>query len=82
MTEVKLSLPDALARNARKAGLLSPEAIGELLREAMRRRAARELAKVADRVARAKVPPMSLDEIQIEVNAVRKARRQARAARR
>ena len=29
MTELKLTLPDSLARDARKAGLLTPKAIGE-----------------------------------------------------
>jgi len=76
MTELKVTLPDRLAREAREAGLLSPKAIQRLLREAMRRRAAaREFLSVADRVAEAGVPPMSAEEIQAEVDAARKARR-------
>lgn len=76
MTELKVRLPDRLAREAREAGLLSPRAIQRLLREAMRRRAAaREFLSVADRVAAAGVPPMNAEEIQAEVDAVRKARR-------
>ena len=82
MTELKLTLPDSLARDARKAGLLTPKAIGELLRDAMRRRAARAFLSNAPRVARAKIPPMSADEIQAEIDAVRQARRPARARRR
>ena len=82
MTELKLTLPDSLARDARKAGLLTPKAIGELLRDAMRRRAARAFLSNAPRVAQAKIPPMSADEIQAEIEAVRKARRPARARRR
>ena len=39
MTELKLTLPDRLAREAREAGLLSPRALQRLLREAMHRRA-------------------------------------------
>ncbi len=75
MTELKVTLPDRLAREAREAGLLSPKAIQRLLREAMRRRAAaREFLSIADRVAAAGVPPMSEEEIQIEVDAARKAR--------
>lgn len=84
MTELKVTLPDRLAREAREAGLLSPKAIKTLLREAMRRRAAaREFLAVADSVAAAGVPPMTEEEIQAEIDAVRKARRRrGRAAHR
>jgi len=81
MTELKVTLPDRLAREAREAGLLSPKAIQRLLREAMRRRAAaREFLSVADRVAAAGVAPVSEEEIQAEIDAVRKARRRRRGA--
>lgn len=82
MTELKVTLPDALARDARKAGLLTPKAIGELLRDAIRRRAARTFLSNAQRVVQAKIPPLSEEEIQAEIDAVRKARRQLRARRR
>lgn len=81
MTELKVTLPDRLAREARKAGLLSGKAIGRLIREAMRRRAAaREFLAVADRVAAAGVPELSDEAIQAEIDAVRKARRRRRGA--
>ncbi|OGA08417.1 MAG: hypothetical protein A3D95_10350 [Betaproteobacteria bacterium RIFCSPHIGHO2_12_FULL_69_13] len=81
MTELKLTLPDRLAREAREAGLLEPRAIKTLLREAMRRRAAaREFLAVADRVAAAGVPPLSEQEIQAEIDAVRRAQRRRRRA--
>lgn len=81
MTELKVTLPDRLAREAREAGLLSPKAIRRLLREAMRRRAAaREFLSVADRVAAAGIAPLSEEEIQAEVDAARKARRARRRA--
>ena len=82
MTELKVTLPDSLARDARKAGLLTPKAIGELLRDAIRRRAARVFLSNAEQVAEAKIPPMGEDEIQAEIDAVRQARRKARARRR
>lgn len=82
MATLELELPDQLARDARKAGLLSAKAIEDLLREAIRKRAAQEFLAVADRVAAAKIPPMSEEEIQAEVNAVRKAKHRARARRR
>ena len=87
MTTVEVKLTERLARDARKAGLLSPEAIEGLLREAIRKRAAQAFLAVSGRVAAAGIPPMSADEIQAEVNAVRKERaargaRKARARRR
>ena len=82
MTELKVILPDSLAREARKAGLLTQKAIGDLLREAMRRRAARAFLSNAKAVAHAKIAPMSEAQIQAEVDAVRKSGRAARARRR
>ena len=85
MTELKVVLPDTLARDARKAGLLTQKAIEALLRDAMRRRAARAFLSNAQQVAKARIPPMSEAEIQMEIDAVRavrKARPPARAHRR
>ncbi|HQY45811.1 MAG TPA: hypothetical protein PLK52_00455 [Usitatibacteraceae bacterium] len=82
MTELKLTLPDALAREAREAGLLTAKAIEALLRDAMRRKAARAFLANAERVAAAGIAPLSDAEIQVEVEAVRKARRPRRANRR
>ncbi len=41
--EVTLDLPDRLAREAQATGLLTPQALRELLKEAMPRRAAKAL---------------------------------------
>lgn len=83
MTELEVTLPDRLAREAREAGLLNPKAIKALLREAVRRRTAtREFLAIANRVAEAGVPPMTEDEIQAEIDAVRKARRRRATHRR
>lgn len=82
MTELKLTLPDALAREAREAGLLTAKAIEAMLRDAMRRKAARAFLANAERVAAAGIAPMTDEEIQSEVEAVRKARRTRRANRR
>lgn len=73
--EVKLALPQRLVRRARKAGLLNAQTIEVLLCEAMRRRALRRFLQVSGRVAAARVPPLSEETIQAEVDAVRKARR-------
>ncbi|MGH8591912.1 MAG: hypothetical protein ACREXX_22140 [Gammaproteobacteria bacterium] len=73
--ELKLSLPERLAKEAQAAGLLTPEAITQLVKEAVRRRAGQALLAAAERVARADIPPLSMEEIQAEVNAVRQARK-------
>jgi hypothetical protein len=73
--ELKLDLPNQLAHDAQAAGLLTPEGITQLLQDAIRRRAGKELLAAAERVAAAGVPPMTLEEIQEEVNAVRAARK-------
>jgi hypothetical protein len=77
MTRIQIELPDATAQAAREAGLLTPQALERLLNEALRRRqAADSLLSIADRVAAAGIPPMSMEEINAEVKAVRAARRQ------
>ena len=74
--EVKLDLPENLAKAAKDAGLLTPQALEGLLWDAVRRKATDELFETADRLANANIPPMTMDEIQAEVDAVRKARRE------
>jgi hypothetical protein len=73
--EVKLDLPETLVREAKKAGLLNAQSIEALLREAMRRRALGRFLQVSERVAPAGIPPMSEEEIQTEIDAVRRAKR-------
>jgi hypothetical protein len=74
--ELKLNLPDTLANEAQAAGLLTPQAIERLLREAVRSKAVNALFETADRLAAANIPPMTMAEIQAEVDAVRQARRE------
>jgi hypothetical protein len=73
--ELKLNLPDRLAREAQAAGLLTPEALSGLLKDAMRRRAAQALLAGAKRASGVGSKTLSMDEIQSEVNAVRRVRR-------
>jgi len=65
--QLKLTLPDELAKQARAAGLLKSEAIVAMLRERLRQQAGEEL-------------PMTEEEIQAEIDAVRKARKAGRRA--
>lgn len=76
MTKIQIELPDATATAAREAGLLTPEALERLLTDALRRRQAIDsLLSIADRVAEAGIPPMTEEEIDAEIKAVRAERK-------
>ena len=79
---IQLDLPDALLKEAEASGLLESRRLGELVSEELRRaRSRKELGQMLDRVRSQPGEPLSLDEIQAEVNAVREERR-AREGRR
>lgn len=75
MTTIQIELPEATAEAARDAGLLTPQALERLLNDALRRNAVGELFQKMDELADANFPPMTMDEIQAEVDAVRAQRR-------
>ncbi len=79
MTTLTIDLPDNIAQEAKDAGLLAPDALAQLLKEAMRRQAGHRLLDVAKRIQAADVPPMSDEDIIAEVKTVR-AERRARQA--
>ena len=72
---ITIELPDELAEEARSHGLLAAGAVEAMIREALRRRAGKELLEASDKLAAAKFPPMTMVEIQEEVDAVRSERR-------
>ena len=75
MTRLTIQVPAAVAKEAQDAGLLSPETLEAILRDELRRRAAvDELFQAAGQLAGANSPPMTMEEIQAEVNAVRTRR--------
>jgi hypothetical protein len=77
MTTIQIELPDATAAAARDAGLLTPQGLERLINDALRRKqAADSLLSIADRVAAAGIPPMSMEEINAEVKAARAERKQ------
>jgi hypothetical protein len=82
MTMIQIDLPEATAKAARDAGLLTPAALDQLLNKAIRRQAGRRLLDVAKRIHEAGIEEMSMDEINDEVQAVRAERRAQEAARR
>lgn len=72
--EIRLSLPDSVAREAKASGLLEPESMESLLREALRKRRIDRLFEAADRLAAAPLPSLTEAEIEAEVQAARATR--------
>jgi len=73
---IQLDLPDALVKEARANGLLESKRLGELLsRELHQARARQQFGEMLERVRSRPGQPLSMEEIQAEVNAVREARR-------
>jgi len=78
---IELDLPDALVKEAEANGLLRSAPLGDLLvMELRRRKAAAGLKDDLDRIRSQPGEPMTTQEIQAEVGAVR-AKRRAREAR-
>lgn len=78
-SQVKLELPDPLAKEAETMGLLEPRALQALLREAVRNRRIVRLAEARRKIAAAGIPPMTMEEIQAEIKADRAERRNKNA---
>ncbi len=75
MTTVEIELPEATAQAAKAAGLLTPQALDRLLSNALRKReAVQSLRSIAGDVAAAGIAPMTMEEIDTEVKAVRAAK--------
>ena len=79
IVEFKLALPDDLARDAEALGLLQPEELERLFREEIRRRRIGPLFDAADRLAALAEPPLTMTEIEAEIQAARSERQAARA---
>jgi hypothetical protein len=75
MTELTVKLPDELAQQLRTAGLLENAVLEKLFREALRRQAVGELFAALDEIQALKLPPMTEQEIQAEIDAARAERR-------
>ncbi|OGA62051.1 MAG: hypothetical protein A3G81_03205 [Betaproteobacteria bacterium RIFCSPLOWO2_12_FULL_65_14] len=75
--EIKLSLPDSLAKEAQAAGLLTPEELERLVREALRGKRIERLDAARETLAANPLPPMTPEEIQAEIDAYRAEVRRA-----
>jgi hypothetical protein len=78
MTTIQLTLPDDLAKKASEAGLLSAEAIQEMLREQLLRRAGESLQAIRRRMPNEELTPEIEQEIVEAVQAYRAERRARR----
>lgn len=76
---ITLDLPEDLKRELDKAGLLAPDAVEAIFREQLRRFHLGELLRDVREMAADTIPPMTMEEIQAEVNAVRAERRERAA---
>lgn len=76
MTKLELSLeiPDKLARDARREGLLAPDAIQSMLELGVRQKAAERIRLAAAKGSAAGEAPMTLNDLQAIVDSVRKAK--------
>ena len=72
--ELKINLPDGLAREAEANGLLTSESIESLLREELKRRRVSGLFAAAERLANLNTPPLTEAEVEAEILAARHSR--------
>lgn len=72
--ELKLNLPDQLAKDVVRMGLTSPDNLQTLLREAVRSRRLAGLAEARKQIAAANIPPLTMEEIEAEIVADRSER--------
>jgi len=76
MTAVQITLPDQLAQEAQRAGLLSPEKIAQLLREQLKTQRVDELFTAMQRMDRVAEPAaMSPEDVAAELATMRAERR-------
>jgi len=79
--QITLELPDELMQEAQREGLMSGEALSDLIRSALRRRKADELFATADRLA-GSGHSLTAADVAAEIRAARESRGKGRAVRR
>jgi hypothetical protein len=77
MTTLQITLPDALAQEATKAGLLAPEKIERMLREGLRVERIERMKAARATLAAEPLAPMTPEEISAEIDAYRTEQRRA-----
>jgi len=79
--ELKLSLPDQIADQAKAAGLLTSESIERLVRQAIRKAAVQRFTEIGERLREAGGVEITPEELESELKAVRAELREAGARR-
>ena len=80
MTTVQITLPDQLAQDAQRAGLLSPARLEQWLRDQLEGQHVDELFAAMDRMASVDEPaPMSHEDMAQEIATMRAERRMKNA---
>jgi hypothetical protein len=77
MTTVQITLPDALAQEATKAGLLEPEKIERMLREGLRQERVDRMKAARALLAAVPLAPLTPEELTAEIEAYRTEQRRA-----
>ncbi len=80
MPTLQITLPDQLAAEAQRAGLLTPEAIERMVREQLRAERVDKLEQARRQLAATPLPSMTPEEIQAEIDAYRAGQRRAAGA--
>lgn len=80
MTTLEIILPESLAKEAQQAGLLTPQALETMLRERLRVQRVTELREAVKQMVTAGGAPMTMEEIEAEIQAYRKERRRVSGA--
>jgi len=75
VANIEITLPDALAEEARNAGLLSPEAMEDLLRSKLVADRLRHLQQARDKLVTRPAEAMTRQEINAEITAYRQEQR-------
>jgi hypothetical protein len=78
MTTVQINLPDQLAQEAQRAGLLTPATLERILREVLKSKKIEELFAAMDRMAATPEPTMTPEQVADELHALRAQRRTTR----
>jgi hypothetical protein len=77
MTTIEITLPDQLAQEAQRAGLLTPAHLERWLQEQLKAQKQKTFFEAVDRMAAVNTPEMSPEEIAIEISVMRAERRRA-----
>jgi len=78
--EITITLPDDIAQAAEERGLLTAEALEQIIRAEVGRREHQRLRAMMDDLASLDEPPLTNEELDAEIRAARAERRAKRAS--